>query len=64
MQRRGIQTMIYEGLGLPRIEFATDDDDDDDYDDYDAYLATFKGSLLFTPDTSRRPTLIALLPTR
>lgn len=60
MQRRGIQTMIYEGLGLPRIEFATDDDDDD----YDAYLATFKGSLLFTSDTSRRSTLIAPLPTR
>lgn len=38
--------MIYEGLGLPCIEFVADDNDVDD--EYRAYLATFKGSLLFT----------------
>lgn len=32
MQRRGIQTMIYEGLGLPRVEFAAADVRDNDYD--------------------------------
>lgn len=40
MQRRGIQTMIYEGLGLPRVEFAAADvRDDDDY--VRTYLPTY-----------------------
>lgn len=43
------------GSQFTRIEFAAGDDDD-----YDAYLATFKGSLLFTPSTQRCSALTAL----
>lgn len=39
MHRRGIQTMIYEGLGLPCIEFVADDNDvDDDYPRVPSYF--------------------------